>query len=172
MNGKVKVIGKAQNRIALGIVKAWVKMNPRADLSALKQAFPHSLNPDSGVKANFITEEAYNNRENKEWKGYFAAPEEVITLGKERIVVVSMWTKNSYDRIVEKAATYGIAVEKNESLVKTSKLGFKIECLNGYKFPKVGECLNDNKSPQNGGCLGMMLALIALGGGGMYMLFS
>lgn len=160
MGNKVKVIGKAQNQIALGIVTAWAKMNPKANLSALKQAFPDSLNPDSGTKINFITEDEYNNRKNKEWKGYFTNPDEVITLGKERIVVVSMWTKSSYGRIVEKAATYGIEVEKTDSFTKNSKLGFELQCLGGYKFPKAS------------GCLGMTLALVALGGAGMYMLFS
>ena len=51
---KIKVYGKAQNRIALDIIHAYMVMHPKTTLMELRNAFPNSLNPDSGVKENFI----------------------------------------------------------------------------------------------------------------------
>lgn len=52
MENKIRVYGKAQNRTALGIMHAYMLMNPDATLEDLREAFPDSLNPDSGVKKN------------------------------------------------------------------------------------------------------------------------
>lgn len=43
---KIKVYGKAQNRIALGIIHAYMVMHPKTTLMELRNAFPNSLNPD------------------------------------------------------------------------------------------------------------------------------
>ena len=54
MTNKVRVYGKAQNRTALGIMHAYMVMYPQATMDDLKKAFPDELNPDSGVKKNFV----------------------------------------------------------------------------------------------------------------------
>ena len=51
---KIQIIGKAQNRIALGIVHSYLKLYPKSTIDDLIKAFPNSLNPDSGVKAIFV----------------------------------------------------------------------------------------------------------------------
>ena len=104
---KIKVYGKAQNRIALGIIHAYMVMHPKTTLMELRNAFPNSLNPDSGVKENFIYAEEKGTTAN--WDGYFKADSELITMGDGRMVsVVKMWTKPSLSRIVGCAKTYDI----------------------------------------------------------------
>ena len=51
---RVRVYGKAQNRTALGIMHAYMVMYPQSKLEDIQKAFPDTLNPDSGVKKNFI----------------------------------------------------------------------------------------------------------------------
>ena len=131
---KIKVYGKAQKRLALGIVHAYMIMHPKTTLEELRNAFPNSLNPDSGVKENFIYAEEKGTTAN--WDGYFKADSEIITMGDGRMVsVVKMWTKPSLCRIVDYAKTYDIDIEQLETKVED---GFKLEYLNGYK-PKKGK---------------------------------
>lgn len=129
---KIKVYGKAQNRIALGIIHAYMVMHPKTTLMELRNAFPNSLNLDSGVKENFIYAEEKGTTAN--WDGYFKADSELITMGDGRMVsVVKMWTKPSLSRIVDCAKTYDIEIEQLETKVED---GFKLEYLNGYEPKK------------------------------------
>lgn len=125
---KIKVYAKAQNRTALGIIHAYMTINPEATLEDLREAFPNSLNPDSGVKENFIYEN--ENGTSANWNGYFKADEELITLcdGK-KVAVVSMWTKQSLERIIAQAKNYDIDVEQVDTKVEG---GFRLEYLNGF----------------------------------------
>jgi hypothetical protein len=107
-------------------------MHPKTTLMELRNAFPNSLNPDSGVKENFIYAEEKGTTAN--WDGYFKADSELITMGDGRMVsVVKMWTKPSLSRIVDCAKTYDIEIEQLETKVED---GFKLEYLNGYEPKK------------------------------------
>ena len=123
----IKVYAKAQNRVALGIVHAYIQMNPSSTLEDLRKAFPNSINPDSGVKENFIKAEEKGTT--SDWNGYFKGEDEVVTTGDGmRVAVVSMWTKPSFERIVALADTYGIAANKLDSAEKPiKKPGFWME---------------------------------------------
>lgn len=136
---KIRVYGKAQNRTALGIAHAYMLMYPHATLEDLRKAFPNELNPDKGVKENFIYAEEKGTEAN--WKGYFKAPDEVLTVGDgKKVALVSMWTKSSFDRIVSHAEQYGIVVaefEKTKAIGE--KGGFRLEYLNGYVPPVVSK---------------------------------
>ena len=74
MVNKVRVLGKAQNRTALGIMHAYMIIYPQATIEDLRKAFPNSLNPDGGVPEIFI----FNNEINQDsdWKGHFKEEEE------------------------------------------------------------------------------------------------
>jgi hypothetical protein len=80
------------------------------------------------VKENFI----YDNEDgtNANWNGYFKADEELIILcdGK-KVAVVSMWTKQSLERIIAQAKNYDIDVEQVDTKVEG---GFRLEYLNGF----------------------------------------
>lgn len=129
---KVRVYGKAQNRTALGIVHAYMAMYPRTTLEGLRRAFPNSLNPDKGLSENFVYAEDKGTTAN--FEGYFREIDETIEMGNgRRVAVVKMWTKSSFDRIVEAAEKYGVEVAEFEPMSKSGqKGGFRLEYINGY----------------------------------------
>lgn len=133
---RVRVYGKAQNRTALGIMHAYMVMYPQAKLEDIRKAFPNSLNPDSGVKKNFVYVE--DKGTTADWEGYFRADDEVLKMGDgKKVSVVSMWTKDSFERLVAWAKQYGIVVADFEKAAGGGqKGGFRLEYLNGYVPPK------------------------------------
>lgn len=133
---RVRVYGKAQNRTALGIMHAYMVMYPQAKLEDLEKAFPKSLNPDSGVKKNFVYAE--DKGTTADWEGFFKKEDELLKTGDgKNVSVVSMWTKPSFERLVAWAKQYGIVVASFESADKGGhKGGFRLEYLNGYIPPK------------------------------------
>lgn len=133
---RVRVYGKAQNRTALGIMHAYMVMYPQSKLEDIQKAFPNTLNPDSGVKKNFIYAEEKGTT--ADWNGFFKKEEELLTMGDGRkVAVVSMWTKPSFERLVAWAKQYGIIIAEFEAVNKGGeKGGFRLEYLNGYIPPK------------------------------------
>lgn len=138
MASKVRVYGKAQNRTALGIMHAYMAMYPHATMEDLQRAFPNELNPDSGVKINFV--KAGEKGTDANWSGFFQKDDELLTMGDgTKVAVVSMWTKPSFERLVNHAAQYGIEVAKFEEAEKGigKKGSFRLEYLNGYVPPAL-----------------------------------
>ncbi|MCR4659946.1 MAG: OmpA family protein [Bacteroidales bacterium] len=135
MVNKVRVYGKAQNRTALGIMHAYMVMYPQATMEDLQKAFPNELNPDSGVKKNFVR--AGEKGTDANWNGFFQKEDELLTMGDgTKVAVVSMWTKPSFERLVSHAAQYGIEIAKFEEADGGGKKGsFRLEYLNGYVPP-------------------------------------
>lgn len=135
MTNKVRVYGKAQNRTALGIMHAYMIMYPHATMEDLQKAFPNELNPDSGVKKNFV--KAGDKGTDANWNGFFQKDDELLTMGDgSKVAVVSMWTKPSFERLVSHAEQYGIEVAKFEESEGAGKKGsFRLEYLNGYVPP-------------------------------------
>lgn len=136
MVNKVRVYGKAQNRTALGIMHAYMVMYPQATMDDLKKAFPDELNPDSGVKKNFV--KAGEKGTNGDWDGFFQKEDELLTMGDgTQVAVVKMWTKPSFDRLVTHASQYAIEVAQFEAADKGfgQKGSFRLEYLNGYVPP-------------------------------------
>ena len=138
MANKVRVYGKAQNRTALGIMHAYMLMYPQATIEDLRKAFPNSLNPDKGTAENFIFAEEKGTEAN--WDGYFKAEDEILNMGDgKKVSVVKMWTKPSFERVVEQAKLYDIEVAKFETAEKGfgKKGGFTLEYLNGWTPPAL-----------------------------------
>ena len=136
MANKVRVYGKAQNRTALGIMHAYMVMYPQATMDDLKKAFPDELNPDSGVKKNFV--KAGDKGTTANWDGFFQNDDELLTMGDgTKVAVVKMWTKPSFERLVSHAAQYGIEIAQFEAAEKGigQKGSFRLEYLNGYVPP-------------------------------------
>ena len=135
MASKVRVYGKAQNRTALGIAHAYMVMYPQATLEDLRKAFPNELNPDKGVKENFVYAE--DKGTTADWDGYFKAEGELLTMGDgKKVSVVKMWTKPSFERMVSHAKLYDIEIASFEAADKGGKKGgFRLEYLNGYVPP-------------------------------------
>lgn len=135
MASKVRVYGKAQNRTALGIAHAYMVMYPQATLEDLRKAFPNELNPDKGVKENFVYAE--DKGTTADWEGFFKAEDELLTMGDgKKVSVVKMWTKPSFERMVSHAKLYDIEIAQFEAADKGGKKGgFRLEYLNGYVPP-------------------------------------
>lgn len=132
---RVRVYGKAQNRTALGIMHAYMVMYPQTKLDEIRKAFPDELNPDSGVKKNFVYAE--DKGTTADWNGFFKEPDELLKMGDgKKVSVVSMWTKPSFERLVAWAKQYGIVVADFEKAAGGGqKGGFRLEYLNGYVPP-------------------------------------
>ncbi|MBD5185382.1 MAG: OmpA family protein [Bacteroidales bacterium] len=137
MASKIKVYGKAQNRTALGIAHAYVVMYPQATLDDLRKAFPNSICPDKGVAENFLpVDEA--EKFNGKMSLYFAKPDEVIELQDgSKVALSQVWSKPSFDRMVEQGKLYDIEVAEFEKTMKGEKGGYRLEYLNGYVPPVV-----------------------------------
>ena len=129
---KVRVYAKAQNRAALGIMHAYMVINPKATLADLQSAFPDSLNPDSGVKKNFVY--AHEKGTDADWDGFFRKEDELLTTGDgKKVSVVTMWTKPSFERLVQHAKQYGIIIADFEADGPVGEKGrFRLEYLNGF----------------------------------------
>lgn len=158
MVNKVRVLGKAQNRTALGIMHAYMIIYPQATIEDLRKAFPNSLNPDKGTDEIFIFADEKGTSAN--WEGYFKKDDEVLTMGDgKKVSVVSMWTKPSFERVVKHAEQYGIEIEKFEKAEKGfgKKGGFELKYLNGWTPPAPAQ----KKSKL---WLWILLALLALAG--------
>lgn len=159
MEALIKVHGKAQNRTALGIMHAYLELNPKCTLADLQAAFPDTLNPDSGVKVNFKTlEEIRKQMEGMEWKGYFTDDDCLLEFNDgSKVAVVSMWTKPSFDRLVARAKEYGIVVASFEAADKGigKKGGYYLEYLKPEVQPKP-------KKKKSKSLLWIILALIIL----------
>lgn len=136
MAGKIKVYGKAQNRTALGIAHAYVVMYPHATLEDLRKAFPNNLCPDKGVPENFLPlEEA--EKFNEKMSLYFTKPDEVIELQDgSKVALCQVWSKPSFERMVEQGKLYDVEVAEVEKTMKGEKGGYRLEYLNGYVPPK------------------------------------
>ena len=134
MASKVRVYGKAQNRTSLGIMHAYMVMFPHATIEDLKKAFPNALAPDNGTGEIFIY--ADENGSNADWDGYFKADDEVLKTGDgKKVAVNKMWTKKSFENLVNHASQYDIEVAKFEEGDRGVKGGFRLEYLNGYVPP-------------------------------------
>ena len=140
MASKIRVYGKAQNRTALGIMHAYMTMYPHATLADIRQAFPNSLNPDKGTAEIFIPAEEKGTTAN--WDGYFKNEDELLTMGDgQKVSVVKMWTKPSFERAIEQAKLYDIEIAQFDPAEKGfgKKGSFYLEFLNGYVPPKPEE---------------------------------
>ena len=135
MPSKVRVYGKAQNRTSLGIMHAYLVMYPQATVEDLRKAFPRAdINTDSGVDEIFQHESEPHYKEWAEW--YFEKDDEVLVLQDgSKVAVCTMWTKASFERLVNHAKLYDIEVAEFEKGQRGEKGGFRLEYLNGYVPP-------------------------------------
>lgn len=159
MASKVRVYGKAQNRTALGIAHAYLVMYPHATLADLRKAFPNSVCPDKGVPENFLPlDEAVTY--NEKMSLYFAKEDELFVLADgSKVAMAQVWSKSSFERMVEQGKLYDIEVAEFEKTMRGEKGGYRLEYLNGYVPPAP----QAQKSRKWLWILVALLALMALG---------
>ncbi|MDR0798896.1 MAG: OmpA family protein [Dysgonamonadaceae bacterium] len=126
MKTKIRVYGKDQNRTALGIVNAYVKLNPQATVSELQQAFPQSLNTVGKAKELILPVSEANKHANE----FFDAPEDFITLHDgQQVTLKYLWVKAAFDAIREHALQYGIDVAKITETPPFKEGSFRLEMV-------------------------------------------
>lgn len=150
MEPKIRVYGKAQNRIALGIIRAYVMLHPETTLDSLREEFPHSICPDSGVKENFVDLNEVSDIQGENWNGFFDKEPELIPLADgTRVAITNMWTAKSLARLVAKAADFGIEVGTYDASMKDRlTAGYWLEKLSAPQEPAA---------PKKKGCLGLFI---------------
>lgn len=108
----IKVKAKAQNRTALGVMHAYLALNPSTTLEKLREVFPNDIAPDKGVKEMFESLEKAEET-NEKMNLYFSKEKELLNLGDgSKAALCTMWTKASLDRLFEKARLYHIEIER------------------------------------------------------------
>lgn len=148
---KIKVTGKAQNRTALGVLHAYLTINPTSTLADLRRALPNSVCPDAGVK-ELLLPVAEAEPFNEKMGLYFTKPDEYVTLKDgSQIAFAQVWSKASLDRLTAQAANLNIEVADVDKSVKDPG-GFHLEFINGFTPAKPKK-----------GCLGLLLLPIAAG---------
>jgi outer membrane protein OmpA-like peptidoglycan-associated protein len=140
---KIKVYGKAMNRTALGIVNAYLKLYPKANLQDLKSAFPDDLYPE--VEGGFFkTIKPLGVFQTKDivdslpaqglQQPFFMNEDEIITLADGvEICVTKSWGKNALNRLADRAKEYGIVIAESTEGVAFKKGEYWLEELEGYK---------------------------------------
>lgn len=133
MEALIKVHGKAQNRTALGIMHAYLEIHPDCTLADMRAAFPESLSPDNGTKYIFKTPaEIKKQMKQVDWNGYFTDDDCLLKFKDgTKAAVNTMWTKDSFEKLVAHAKRYGIEVASFEAAEKGfgKKGGYYLEYL-------------------------------------------
>ena len=145
MSAYIQVHALAPDRTALGIMHAYLQLNPEATLDELKKAFPESLNPDSGQKCIFATlEEILKMPERTDRNSFFTNDDCILKLkdGTDAAVVTA-WTEESLKKLAEQAVKYKIEVAPEEKTNKSfcKKRGFYLICTEELKCS--AHCDND-----------------------------
>lgn len=144
MASKVRVYGKAQSWTALGIIAAYLKMYPHATLEDLNKAFPRSLggtkefeglldtldNMQKNATRDFQIKDVENKMRTQHYVTLQDGTKVTFNLG-------TMWTKESFPKLVEHAKLYDIEIaEFTEADKGFGKRGsYRLEYLNGYVPP-------------------------------------
>jgi len=129
MEAKIRVHGKSQSRTVLGIINAYLKLNPDVSLLDLQQAFPQSLNPKSFTNNIIVPEKETKGNE----KQFFERENELIVLKNgKKLALVEVWAKEEFNAICEHAKQYGIVVAEFETTKPFEKGSYDLEYLGGF----------------------------------------
>lgn len=167
MASKIRVYGQAQNRTALGIIHAYMKLYPKATIEDLRKAFPDELAPDKGTTEIFV-ESGYDDK----GEHYFTKADELVeTADGKKVAVVKLWTKPSYENLVRRAADYDIEVAEFEQQQHVGQKGsYELKYVNGYN-PDIVALLPEAEEEETAdpvvvekkrGCMPWFWALLAI----------
>ena len=142
MAQKAFVTGRTQNRTALGIIAAYLKMYPNTTLSELKRTFTKSeVCPDAGISELFYTEKEIEveSKTGIEWfqkdQACFTQDGEWLNVKGNKVAFCKMWTAPSLAKLQKKAEGYGISAQVGEIAKSDSnyKVGYTITYEGGKK---------------------------------------
>ncbi|MDR0866483.1 MAG: OmpA family protein [Candidatus Symbiothrix sp.] len=126
MKAKIRVYGKDQNRTALGIINAYLTLNPNASLADLQRAFPYSLNPTGTVKETIVPISEAAGKPNE----FFEKPDELITLKDgQKASLKYLWEKPNFEKIKEHAKLFGIEAADTAETPPFKEGSYKLELI-------------------------------------------
>lgn len=137
-NIRVVVKGPARGRLALGVVTAYIKLNPHLTYKELKEAFPDDIYRKAPVQIKSIEPlgvfQLYDVVMKLPEQGltvaHFVKEDEVIELASgEKIVVTRPWTKMTFNKLVEVAKRYGVEVRQEGDAEPFKQTDFTLEFL-------------------------------------------
>ena len=128
MDYKVKVTGKVQNSTALGIMNAYLELNPDCTLADLRRAFPNDIAPDNGVVEIFLPVSEASKFNDDSISLYFMKEDRpALKLSNgSKVAVSQIWTSKSLNNLISEAKKYGIQAEVHKGMEKV-KYGYIIE---------------------------------------------
>lgn len=134
MDYKVKVTGKVQNSTALGIMNAYLELNPDSTLADLRRAFPNDIAPDNGVAEIFLPVCEVSKFNDDSISLYFMKEDRpALKLSNgSKVAVSQIWAGKSLANLFEVAKKYGIKAEVSKTK-KMGKYGYVIEYLEERK---------------------------------------
>ncbi|MFC0819461.1 hypothetical protein [Moraxella marmotae] len=138
---QANVIGRSQNRTALGMMAAYLKMHPNTTLGQLNAKFPkQKIAPDCGIGKLFysLDEIEQEKREGNQWfivgNACFVADDEWLVLSSgQKVAFNKVWTANSLALLQKELAKSSIYGEVG-SVQKGVPAGFVVN----YEYTKKG----------------------------------
>lgn len=139
----ITVDAQRQNRLALGIFAAYLRLHPEATLTDLRRLFPkREINPNAGVDEIFVPVDRVSAHQSETWNGYFVSPAEVLTLGDgTQIAVTNMWPIDALQRLIKAVAPFGIDAKLASGPFASP--GYQLNCLAPATSPLVAEVAAD-----------------------------
>ena len=142
MAQKAFVTGRTQNRTALGIIAAYLKMYPNTTLSQLKRTFTKAeVCPDAGINELFYTEKEIEveSKTGIEWfqkdHACFTQDGEWLNVKGTKVAFCKMWTAPSLAKLQKKAENYGISAQVGDIAKSDNnyRVGYTITYEGGKK---------------------------------------
>lgn len=142
MDSKIKVHGRAQSRTVLGIVEAYLLLNPKTTKAELDKAFPASLS--SAAKESMFLDVRDKDSVKDYEKRYFERDDETIFLADgTELAMIEAWNNADFNKVVEHAKQFGIEVAEFSKTKRPGERGsFWLEGLNEYNVVAAQEDLN------------------------------
>ena len=158
MARKIKVYGQARNRTALGIVNAYLRLNPDATIDMLREAFPDTIAPDKGVSEIFIDTDFDSKGEH-----YFTEADELVDISGGKIAVVRQWSQPSFDNLARRARDFGIIVAETGHQPKVGHKGsFYLEDMPDDATETVEEYQESRLKRGSAGWLWVLASILAI----------
>lgn len=126
--GKSRLGAPVNNRLALGIINAYLLKHPKTSLEELRQFCPNSIVLGSGVDDVFVTPEIGHSF--VKWHAYFTSEDEILRLADgTEVACVCVWTLDDFTRLLahaNKHDIYVLPIEEELEEVLFVGTGFKI----------------------------------------------
>lgn len=132
---RIIVHGTTRQSFILGMVNAYLAINPKTTLNDLNRTFPVGLKSDAVNKFNhlFIKLTDLYNLEEKDRELFMAKHDEIITLyNKMNVVLQGEWQSEDFDNLVKRFRQYGIDVTDAKPSGVYEKGGFALEYTDNY----------------------------------------